>query len=167
MLSLVLRYPIILHTQTVRRWTQEAAKALQDCSDLTDWDVLYEPHGDDIDNKTDCIKEYIRFCEDNNMPAWTMHHFPNKSWITSELKALLNKKRAFRSGDREELRRVQHELMNWTITGGSLRPNSSRTSERYVNGNKAHYSDERGRQADIREWWKWWKRWRITNTCEW
>ena len=46
------------------------------------------------------------------MPTRTVRCFPNnKPWITNDLKALLNKKkRAFRSGDREELRRVQHEL---------------------------------------------------------
>ena len=46
------------------------------------------------------------------MPARTVQCFSNnKPWITSDLKALLNKKkRAFRSGDRQEQRRVQHEL---------------------------------------------------------
>ena len=61
---------------------------------------------------TDCITDYIRLCEDTNMPARTVHCFSNnKPWITSDLKALLNKKkRAFGSGDRVEQRRVQHEL---------------------------------------------------------
>ncbi|KAK0147905.1 hypothetical protein N1851_012366 [Merluccius polli] len=61
---------------------------------------------------TDCITDYIRFCDDTTMPARTVHCFSNnKPWITSDLKALLNKKKkAFRSGDSEEQRRVQHEL---------------------------------------------------------
>ena len=61
---------------------------------------------------TDCITDYIRFFEDTTMPARTEHCFSNnKLWITSELKALLNKnKMAFRSGDKEEQRGVQHEL---------------------------------------------------------
>ena len=41
-----------MHTRTVRRWTWEAAEALQDCFQLTDWDVLCEPHGEDIDRMT-------------------------------------------------------------------------------------------------------------------
>ncbi|KAK0135417.1 RNA-directed DNA polymerase from mobile element jockey [Merluccius polli] len=92
---LVKRQP--LHTRTVRRWSQESAVALQDCFELTDWGVLYEPHG---------------FCEDTVVPTRTMRCFPNnKPWITSDLKALLNKKkRAFRTGDREELRKVQCEV---------------------------------------------------------
>ena len=54
---------------------------------------------------TDCITEYIRFCEHTTMPTRTIGCFPNnKPWITNDLKALLNKKkRVFRSGDREEL----------------------------------------------------------------
>lgn len=69
--------------------------------DTTDWAVLCEPHGDDIDEMTVC-----------NLPARTVHGFPNnKARITCDLKTLPNKKkRAFRSGDKEELRRVQHDL---------------------------------------------------------
>ncbi|KAK0138891.1 hypothetical protein N1851_024564 [Merluccius polli] len=61
---------------------------------------------------TDCITDYIRFCEVTTMTARTVHCFSNNNpWITSDLKALLNKKKkAFRSGDRGEQRRVQHEL---------------------------------------------------------
>ena len=62
---LVRRQP--MHTGTVRRWTQEAAEALQDCFESTDWDVLCEPHGEDIDQMTYCITDYIRFCEDANI----------------------------------------------------------------------------------------------------
>ncbi|KAI3362697.1 hypothetical protein L3Q82_001764 [Scortum barcoo] len=67
---------------------------------------------------TDCITEYIRFCEDTTMPAQTVYCFSNnKPWRTSDLKALLNKKkRAFRSGDREEQWRVQHELRDMLRT---------------------------------------------------
>ncbi|XP_032423388.1 uncharacterized protein LOC116723007 [Xiphophorus hellerii] len=42
---LVSRQPV--HIRTVRRWTQEAAEALQDCFGSTDWDVLCGPHGED------------------------------------------------------------------------------------------------------------------------
>ncbi|KAF1386003.1 hypothetical protein PFLUV_G00113630 [Perca fluviatilis] len=61
---------------------------------------------------TDCITEYIKFCENIIMPSWTVCCFPNhKPWITSDLKVLLNeKKKAFRSWDRQELREVQHKL---------------------------------------------------------
>ncbi|XP_062854835.1 uncharacterized protein LOC134318029 [Trichomycterus rosablanca] len=46
------------------------------------------------------------------VPCKTVRCFPNnKPWITRDIKELLNKKkRAFRDGDREELKRVQGEL---------------------------------------------------------
>ena len=48
---LVRRQPV--HTRTVRRWTREAAEALQDCFKSKDWDVLCEPHREDIYQMTD------------------------------------------------------------------------------------------------------------------
>lgn len=107
---LVQRLPV--STRMVRRWNQDTEEALQDCFDCTDWDALCQPHGEDINNMTECIFDFIRFCEDTVLPQRTVRRFPkNKPWITSDLKALLNdKKRAFRSGDRVELKRVQHLL---------------------------------------------------------
>ncbi|TWW61172.1 putative RNA-directed DNA polymerase from transposon BS [Takifugu flavidus] len=86
--------------------------ALRDCFDTTDWDVLCEPHGEDIDGLTTCITDYINFCVENIVPTRKVRCFlNNKPWVTPDLKALLNeKKRVFRSGDKEELRRVQKEL---------------------------------------------------------
>jgi len=107
---LVKRLPVT--TRTVRRWSLEANDALQDCFESTDWDVLCGPHGEDINSMTDCITEYIKFCEHTTIPSRTVRCFPNnKPWITRDLKALLNmKKAAFRSGDRDELRRAQRNL---------------------------------------------------------
>ncbi|XP_075955445.1 uncharacterized protein LOC142957475 [Anarhichas minor] len=130
---LVQRLPVT--TRSVRRWSQEAIDALQDCFESTDWDVLCGPHVEDLNSMTDCITEYIKFCEQTAIPSRSVHCFPNnKPWITSDLKALLNKKKAaFRSGDREEIRTVQRDLKIKLreckdTTGGSWRPNSSRTT---------------------------------------
>ena len=85
---LVQRQPV--STRTVRKWTPGANEALQDCFETTDWDVLCVPHGEDINNMTDCITEYINFCEQTILPAKTVNCFPNnKPWITSDLKTLL------------------------------------------------------------------------------
>ncbi|MBN3324503.1 SYT4 protein, partial [Atractosteus spatula] len=96
----------------VRRWSLEAMEDLRGALEATDWDVLCEPHGDDIDSMVDCVTDYINFCVDNTIPTKDVHCFSNnKPWITSDLKALLNdKKRAFRRGDKEEVKRVQREL---------------------------------------------------------
>ncbi|KAK0131578.1 hypothetical protein N1851_033754 [Merluccius polli] len=102
---MVQRQPVT--TRTVRRWSQETNELL-----LKDWDVLCEPHENNIDSMTDCITGYISFCVDNVVPAKKVKCFANnKPWITSDLKGLLNKKKkAFRDGDGELLKSVQKEL---------------------------------------------------------
>ncbi|XP_041827603.1 uncharacterized protein LOC121631042 [Melanotaenia boesemani] len=87
-------------------------ETLRGALEATDWDALYEPHGEDIDGLTDCVSDYIGFCIENTIPTKEVRCYPNnKPWVTSNLKILLNeKKRAFRSGDRAELKRVQREL---------------------------------------------------------
>ncbi|KAI4877531.1 hypothetical protein NFI96_027122, partial [Prochilodus magdalenae] len=99
-------------TRTVRRWSEETSEVLQDCFETTDWTALYEPHGEDIDGLTECITDYINFCVDSTVPTRTVKCYPNnKPWVTKDIKALLNKKkRAFRAGDREEVRTPQREL---------------------------------------------------------
>lgn len=96
----------------VKKWSEEATEALQDCFETTDWDVLCGPHGEDIDSMTHTITDYINFCVENTVPTRKVRCFSNsKPWVTPELKALLKeKRRAFGSGDKEELRRVQREL---------------------------------------------------------
>ncbi|CAM4530207.1 unnamed protein product [Leuciscus chuanchicus] len=85
---------------------------LRDCFETTDWDVLCRPHREDIDSLTHCITDYLNFCVENTVPTKKVLCFSNnKPWVTSELKALLNKKkRLVRSGGREELRRVQKQI---------------------------------------------------------
>ncbi|TWW53955.1 hypothetical protein D4764_0170340 [Takifugu flavidus] len=59
-----------------------------------------------------CVSDYIKFCTENSVPTKKVRCYPNnKPWVTSDLKALLNKKkRAFTAGDPAELRSVQKEL---------------------------------------------------------
>ncbi len=88
--------------------TQKGVDDLRSALEITDWDVLCE-HRDDIDSMGDCVTEYINFCVDTTIPTTEVRCFPNnKPWITRDLKALLNKKkRAFKWGDKEEVKRVQ------------------------------------------------------------
>ncbi|XP_078802203.1 uncharacterized protein LOC144991899 [Oryzias latipes] len=108
--------PVVKQKQvTVRnitKWSDGATESLQDALETTDWSVLYESHGDDLDGLTDCVSDYIKFCTENSIPSKRVRCYPNnKPWVTRELKALLNeKKRAFMAGDRVELTRVQKEL---------------------------------------------------------
>ena len=70
------------------------------------------PHGEDNDSLTECITDYINFCVDCIVPAWTVTCYSNnKPWITKDIKAVLNnKKRTIRDGNRDEVRRVQGVL---------------------------------------------------------
>ena len=99
-------------TRTVRRWLEEAHEALQGCFEITDWSALCEPHREDTDGLTECITDYINFCVDCNVPAQTVTCYANnKPWITKDIKIILNeKKRAFREGNRDEVRGVQGVL---------------------------------------------------------
>ena len=85
---------------------------LRDCFESTDWSVLQDSFGEDIEGATHCTTDYLNFCMDIVAPTKTVRCFPNnKPWITSNVKHLLNrKKRAFKEGDQEERKRVQGEL---------------------------------------------------------
>lgn len=75
-------------------WSEAASEALRDCFETTIWEALCTPHGDDIDNLTDCITDYMNFCVENTVPTRSIHCYANnKPWVTPELKALLNEKR--------------------------------------------------------------------------
>ena len=97
---------------SLRKRSPEAAEALRNCFECTDWSILQEAHGEDIEGVTHCATDYLNFCVDVVVPISTVCCFPNnKPWITSNVKNILNrKKRAFRDGDRDELKRVQGEL---------------------------------------------------------
>ncbi|KAI3370917.1 hypothetical protein L3Q82_007423 [Scortum barcoo] len=102
----------------VKQWSEEASDALRDCFDTTDWEVLCGPHEQDINSLTDCITDYINFCVETTVPTKRVRCFSNnKPWVTPDLRALLQeKRRAFQSGDRDELRRVQRDLkLKWKI----------------------------------------------------
>ena len=65
-----------------------------DCFDSTDWEVLYSPHGEDVDSMTTCVTDYINFCVNNTVPVKRVRCFPNnKPWVTPDLKNLLNPKK--------------------------------------------------------------------------
>ena len=90
----------------------EAEAALRDCFESTEWSVLQEPYGEDIERITHCITDYMNFCMDIVVPVKIVCCFANnKPWITSNVKGLLNKKkRVFKDNNQEDLRNVQREL---------------------------------------------------------
>ncbi|KAI4903434.1 hypothetical protein NFI96_017561, partial [Prochilodus magdalenae] len=107
---LVHREPAV--TCTVKKWSKETEEALKDCFQTTVWEELSDPNGEDIDSLTHCITDYVNFCVENTVPTKTIRCFSNsKPWINPDIKALLKeKKRVFRSGDKDELKAVQRDL---------------------------------------------------------
>ncbi|KAM9812661.1 uncharacterized protein ACBT44_011751 isoform 1-T1 [Syngnathus typhle] len=107
---LVHRQPAVTHTRQI--WSEESLETLQDCFETTMWDVFCEDYGDDIDGLTSCVTDYINFCVDSTIPTKTVRVFANsKPWITPEIKDLLrDKRRVFKSGDRDLLKTVQRDL---------------------------------------------------------
>lgn len=106
----VQRQPVT--TKTVRRWTPDAVGTLQGCFEVTDWNVFLNTQGEDINELTDSITDYINFGTDSIIPTQTVRCFPNnKPWVTKDIKASPNRKKAaFRSGDREEMRELKDKI---------------------------------------------------------
>ncbi|KAJ8389501.1 hypothetical protein AAFF_G00118910 [Aldrovandia affinis] len=106
----VRRQPVT--TRTVQLWSGEVEERLQDCLQITNWDLFTEDFGEDIEGLADCITLYIRTCEESIVLHKKVRCFPNnKPWINKNIKALLNrKKRAFMAKDREGVKSVQKEL---------------------------------------------------------
>ena len=106
----VKRLPVI--TITSKCWFPGADEALKCCFETSDWDILCESYRYDIDGLVECITHYINFCNDDILPSRETQCFPNNiSWVTSNLKAILNlKKKAFREGDKEQVKDLQRQL---------------------------------------------------------
>ncbi|TWW80173.1 hypothetical protein D4764_10G0012030 [Takifugu flavidus] len=61
-----------LYTSSLlKKSSEEAEEALKDCFNTTLWDVFSDAHGEDIDNLTHCITDYINFCVENTVPTRT------------------------------------------------------------------------------------------------
>ncbi|KAI3367896.1 hypothetical protein L3Q82_026726, partial [Scortum barcoo] len=100
---LVQKQPVTTHDQSGDGPLSTENSALRDCFNTTVWDVLMNPHGEDIEGMTHCLTDYLNFCADVVSPVKTVRCYPNnKPWVTREDKTVLNKKKAaFRSRDRE------------------------------------------------------------------
>ena len=95
----------------VQQWTDDAVRQLQGSLACTDWSVFTDTC-DGIDELTDTISDYIKFCSDSCIPTKEVKVYSNnKPWITSNIKSIINKKKGlFRAGKYEELKGVTKEL---------------------------------------------------------
>jgi len=86
------------------RWSKEAEQTPTWCFEATDLNAQRATWGR---HQHLCgVTDYITFWEKSIIPTKTVRCFPNNtSWITSDLKKLMNiKKKLFREGHRESLR---------------------------------------------------------------
>ncbi|KAI4903048.1 hypothetical protein NFI96_033414, partial [Prochilodus magdalenae] len=68
-----------------RKWSPGAEAALRDCFESTEWSVLQEPYGEDIEGITHCMTDYMNFCMDVVVPVKTVRCFANnKPWINQQ-----------------------------------------------------------------------------------
>lgn len=66
---------------TVRTWTDAAAETLRGCLEDTDWGVFRDA-ASDIDEYTETVTDYIKFCENQCIPTKTIVQYPNdKPWF--------------------------------------------------------------------------------------
>ena len=59
-------------TRSFRNWSPEAEDALRDCFESTDWSVLQDSFGEDIDGVTHCTTDYLNLCMDIVAPTKTV-----------------------------------------------------------------------------------------------
>ena len=104
----------------------------------TDWSVFSDTITD-INELTDTISEYIKFCESVCVETKNVKIFPNnKPWITKELKIHLNEKQTLiKSGDKEALKEKQ-AVLNSEIT---------KSKDAYKDKIKNAFQSQNSRQA--------------------
>lgn len=82
----------------------------------------------------DIVTSYISFCVDSIVPTKKVPIFPNKPWVTKELKAILNKKkRLFYTGSEFEKKEVNREVKR-AIKAAKLKY-KSKITQTFTQGN--------------------------------
>ena len=90
-------------------WNNDGIETLRGCFCCTDWSLF---HSLELEEATDTMSEYIKFCKDNVLTKKTITMYPNnKPYISREIKeCLVRKQRAFKSGDFLTMRNTQKEI---------------------------------------------------------
>ncbi|KAK1801679.1 hypothetical protein P4O66_022318, partial [Electrophorus voltai] len=100
----------------VRTWPAGAISALQDCFEQTTWITFKEAASDsgtvNLEEYTASVTGYISKCIDDVTVSKTITTHPNqKPWMPAEVRMLLRTRdSAFRTGDREALRKTRAKL---------------------------------------------------------
>ena len=96
-------------TVTKRKYSEENIDNLRGCFETTIWDNLFH-ESDTLDQQTDIITDYIKFCTNLCIPEKTVKHQPNqKPWITKHIIEMIEAKQtAHQNGNRK----LYHKLKN-------------------------------------------------------
>ena len=69
-------------TRSIKKWSDEADAKLQDCFDITDWN-MFRDSSDGIEEYTTSVTGFINKCIEDIVPTVTVRTYPNqKPWIT-------------------------------------------------------------------------------------
>uniref|UniRef100_W5LXJ6 Uncharacterized protein n=1 Tax=Lepisosteus oculatus TaxID=7918 RepID=W5LXJ6_LEPOC len=96
-------------TKTVHVWTDGSIEMLRGCFLCTDWEIF---HSLEVNEATEAVPDYIKFCADSVMPKKSITVYPNnKPCITKDVIDCINRKRlAFKNRDQVQLKLLQKEL---------------------------------------------------------
>ena len=98
-------------TQTRTHWGSTAVESLQNCFEITDWNVFSDL---DIHQYTDTVTEYIKFCESICIPTSTRTTYPNSNaWYNKHVTRLIKAKdTAYRNkiNDPDSFRKAKNDL---------------------------------------------------------
>jgi hypothetical protein len=96
--------------KTIRQSTEVAAEQLGGCFACTDWNI-FDVTTTNINEYTNVITDYIKFCEETIIPTKEIKIYPNnRPWVTNDLiHAVRKRRRLWMSGHHEESRRPKRK----------------------------------------------------------
>ena len=92
--------------KTVSVWNNDSVETLKSCFSCTNWDLF---HSLELEEATDTINDYIKFCKDNVLTQKCITMYPNnKSYISKEIKeCIVQRNAAFKNGDLLSMKNTQ------------------------------------------------------------
>ncbi|XP_077990622.1 uncharacterized protein LOC144444944 [Glandiceps talaboti] len=99
--------------RSIPQWTDDAIECLRACFDATDWGVFKE-NAADLDEYTETVIHYIKFCENICIPVKAMTKFPNdKPWFDKNIRQkIIAKQVAYQSKDDQQYKKAKYDLRN-------------------------------------------------------
>ena len=95
----------------VQVWDERCQDMLQDCFGITDWEIFFDCCGD-MDDLTETITEYMKFCEDNVTIRKLVRVYPNDKFEASAdmRKCIMERRTAFINGVNDIVKAKRREL---------------------------------------------------------